>query len=596
MNTFEKVMVGLLFAVLISWGFFYKKMMPPPPPALAAKEAAAAMAPSGPASIQAVAETPAATPAQPERQLAPEQTRTLRSKELALTFSTRYGGIITAEMLTLPATQAPKSPPLQLNFRPHPALSVENIPELSGLTDYTIQPAGNDRTLTLEKTTAGGLQLRRTFELKDAYQIRVTDVFINTAQTTQTIPAHDITTGAMNILPTGRKTDESGFLGIDSLPAGGEKTAKVQHWMATSMFRKTPLVQEFNRQNTPAGGVPAEAQVTTNTPVAWIAAKNKFFVQLLYAKDGNTGCTLKGASDPDTKGLLISSVAATVNYPATTLEPGKSLTRESTCYLGPKNYALLRQLGDPQQRTGMAWVSWYLFKNNHESSIMEFGIWLNWLCKALLLMLTALFAVVKNYGVAIILLTFIVRIIFWPITHRSNESMKKMTAIQPLIKALQEKYKNQPQQLQQEMMLLYREHKVNPMGGCLPMLIQIPVFIALFTILRSAIELRFAKFLWIRDLSQAENLFNGAIPLIGSLNILPLLMTATSIWQQKLMPSTGDKQQQMMMTFMSVFMLVIFYKMPSALVLYWTVSQVASIAQLLWQQWKHPVTMITKSA
>jgi YidC/Oxa1 family membrane protein insertase len=595
MNTFEKVMVGLLFAVLISWGFLYKKMMPPPPPAPVAKEAAAAAAPSGPASIQATAETPAA-PAQPERQLAPEQTCTLRNKELALTFSTRYGGITTAEMLTLPATQAPKSPPLQLNFQPHPALAVGNIPELSGMTDYTIESVVQDHTVTLEKTTTGGIKLRRTFELNDAYQIRITDVFTNTAQTAQTIPAHDITTGAMHIQPTGRKTDESGFLGIDSLPTGGEKAAKVQHWMATSMFRKTPLVQEFTRLSTPAGGVPAEAQVATNAPVAWIAAKNKFFVQLLYAKDGNAGCTLKGTSDPDTKGLLISSVAAAVNYPAITLEPGKSFTRESTCYLGPKNYALLRQLGEPRQRTGPAWVSWYLFKNNQESSVMEFGVWLNWLCKALLLMLTSLFAVVKNYGVAIILLTFIVRIIFWPITHRSNESMKKMTAIQPLIKALQEKHKNQPQQLQQEMMLLYREHKVNPMGGCLPMLIQIPVFIALFTILRSAVELRFAKFLWIRDLSEAENLFNGAIPLIGSLNILPLLMTATSIWQQKLMPSTGDKQQQMMMTFMSVFMLVIFYKMPSALVLYWTVSQVASIAQLLWQQWKHPVTPITKSA
>jgi YidC/Oxa1 family membrane protein insertase len=136
--------------------------------------------------------------------------------------------------------------------------------------------------------------------------------------------------------------------------------------------------------------------------------------------------------------------------------------------------------------------------------------------------------------------------------------------------------------MQQETMKFYKENKVNPMGGCLPMLIQIPVFIALFVVLRSAIELRFSKFLWIRDLSEPENLFAGLIPVVGSLNILPLLMSATMVWQQKLTPSAGDPQQQKMMAIMMpIMMLFFFYTMPSGLVLYWTTSNLIMIIQMM---------------
>ncbi|MBL7017170.1 MAG: membrane protein insertase YidC, partial [Kiritimatiellales bacterium] len=150
-----------------------------------------------------------------------------------------------------------------------------------------------------------------------------------------------------------------------------------------------------------------------------------------------------------------------------------------------------------------------------------------------------------------------------------------------------EKYKDNPQRMQQETMALYKENKVNPMGGCLPMFVQIPVFIALFAVLRSAIELRFSKFLWINDLSEPENLFAGMVPVVGSLNILPILMAATMMWQQKLTTGSAaatpeqQQQQKMMAVMMPVMMLFFFYSMPSGLVLYWTTSQVLMIAQLL---------------
>jgi len=210
----------------------------------------------------------------------------------------------------------------------------------------------------------------------------------------------------------------------------------------------------------------------------------------------------------------------------------------------------------------------------------------------LLPLLNGIEAVVPGgYGMAIILLTIIVKLVFWPVTHKGTESMKRMQKLQPEIKKLRERYKSDPKKLQEKQMLLYREHKVNPLAGCLPMLIQIPVFIGLFTVLRSAVELRFTQFLWIRDLSEPEGLLAGVLPFpAGGLNILPLLMTATMVLQQRMTPSAGDPQQQKMMAFMPVMMLFIFYNMPSALVLYWTVSQGLSILQLFLQQRKDRLT------
>jgi len=158
-----------------------------------------------------------------------------------------------------------------------------------------------------------------------------------------------------------------------------------------------------------------------------------------------------------------------------------------------------------------------------------------------------------------------------------------MRDVQPKIKAIQEQFKDEPHKLQQEIWKVYRENKVNPFSSCLPMLVQLPVFIALYTVLRSAVELRFAPFLWVADLSEPENLFAGVLPF--SLNILPLVMAAVTIVQSKLTPAMGDPAQQKMMTWMMpLMMLFFFYSMPAALSLYWTVSTILAIAQLWWQQ------------
>jgi YidC/Oxa1 family membrane protein insertase len=290
--------------------------------------------------------------------------------------------------------------------------------------------------------------------------------------------------------------------------------------------------------------------------------------------------------DPTGKGIVPQNIKAALDFKSEVIQSSASYELNYDYFIGPKKYSTLKDSGYSMEK------------------VMEFETigtfsFMNWLMeptrKALLWTLNLFHGIFHNFGIAIIFLTILVRVLFWPLTHKSTESMARMQEIQPELKELQEKYKSNPQRLQQETMALYKEKKVNPMGGCLPMFIQIPVFIALFTVLRNAIELRYAGFLWIGDLSTSENLFAGAIPFIGSLNILPILMSASMIWQQKLTPQVATTpeqiQQQKMMAFMMPFMMLFFfYKMPSGLVLYWTTSNLLMILQTVLRNMKKKKT------
>ena len=189
------------------------------------------------------------------------------------------------------------------------------------------------------------------------------------------------------------------------------------------------------------------------------------------------------------------------------------------------------------------------------------------------------YRLIPNYGVAIILVTIALKIIFWPIQAKSIQSMKAMQKFQPLMNKLREKYKDEPQKLNAEMMKLYKEHKINPFSGCLPMLVQLPVLIAFYRVLLNAIALRGASFLWIKDLSQPDTIFMVAgLPI----NPLPVAMTAGTFFQQKMTPTGGDPQQQKMMMFMPVMMLFFFYNLAAGLTLYYTLQQLLSLLQ----QWR----------
>jgi YidC/Oxa1 family membrane protein insertase len=189
------------------------------------------------------------------------------------------------------------------------------------------------------------------------------------------------------------------------------------------------------------------------------------------------------------------------------------------------------------------------------------------------------------------LLTVLLRAIFWPLTAASTRSMKKMQALAPEVKALKEKYKDNPQKFTQKQMELWRKNKVSPMSGCLPMLIQMPVFIGFYTMLRSAIELRGAHFLWVADLSKPDTLF--MIPGLNfPLNLLPLLMVGVMVWQAHLQPTSPgmDPSQQKMMRYMPLFFLLIFYNYASGMALYMTVSTSLGILQMQLMKKQFPPT------
>jgi len=303
-----------------------------------------------------------------------------------------------------------------------------------------------------------------------------------------------------------------------------------------------------------AAGMPAVTTVDYPGAQTWIAVKNRFFVTALVGCEGQDAAGFKATVRRDTKSANYrpESVAIKANL-------GEAASRKLTFFVGPKKQAFLWDLG--------------------MKDVMEFGMW-RWLCYPLVWVMNLFNSMIPNYGIAIILLTILVRILFWPLTHKSTVGMKKMQEIQPLMKEIQAKFKDNPQRLQQETFALYREHKVNPMSSCLPMLIQIPIFIALFNVLRSAVELRYAPFLWIGDLSEPEALFASWFP-FGGLNILPILMAVSTALQSAFTPSAGDKkQQQMMMVMMPLMMLFMFYSFPSALSLYWFLSNLFSIVQM----------------
>jgi len=186
-----------------------------------------------------------------------------------------------------------------------------------------------------------------------------------------------------------------------------------------------------------------------------------------------------------------------------------------------------------------------------------------------------------NYAMAIIVITIIIKLLFWPLTNASTKSMKRMAALQPQMKAIQEKYKEDPAKMNRKMMEFMKEHKVSPLGGCLPMLLQIPVFFGFYKMIQSAIELRGARFLWACDLSKPDTLL--VIPGLNfPLNPLPLLMGVTMLWQARLTPpSPGmDPMQQKIMKYMPLMFLFILYNFSAGLTLYWTVQNLLTIAQM----------------
>ncbi|NDA66298.1 MAG: membrane protein insertase YidC, partial [Verrucomicrobia bacterium] len=253
-------------------------------------------------------------------------------------------------------------------------------------------------------------------------------------------------------------------------------------------------------------------------------------------------------------------------YPAQALFPGgtNAIHREFTLYSGPKEYQSLARLGKQM--------------GNDLDLIMDYGGFFGFFAKALLLSMNGLHALGLHYAWCIIAITVIIKLVFWPLTGISTRSMKRLSELQPQMKAIQEKYKDDPAKMNQKTMEFMRENKVNPMAGCLPMLVQFPVFIGFYTMLQSCMELRGEEFLWAHDLSQEDTV---AYLLGFPINPFPIIMAVTMFYQAKLTPpSPGmDPMQQKIMKYMPMMFVVILYRFSAALTLYWTVQNLLTIAQ-----------------
>lgn len=294
-----------------------------------------------------------------------------------------------------------------------------------------------------------------------------------------------------------------------------------------------------------------EEIIIEGTETGWAAVEKKYFISALIPLSKRPAQLRLAGS-----GRIVSCKLV---YPYIQLAPGQSETYRFSLYLGPRDIDILRAQNCSLERT------------------IDLG-WFDIIAKPLLLTLKFFNRFLHNYGLSIILLTIVIKILFWPLTNKSFKSMQGMKELQPEINALKEKHKDNREEFARQQMELFRRYKVNPLGGCLPMLLQIPVFIALYRALMDSIELRHATFIpfWINDLSAKDPTY-----------IAPIVMGASMFLQQKMTPTTVDPSQARIMMFMPVIFTFMFLNFPSGLVIYWLVNNLISIAQQVYINRKH---------
>ena len=294
----------------------------------------------------------------------------------------------------------------------------------------------------------------------------------------------------------------------------------------------------------------------------WIALQDRYFMSSILPLNNED-------AEEGTMKLLFKDNILEAHYilPNIMVNPGTQKKIEYKLFLGPKSMKVLKKTGHSLDKA------------------IDFGMF-DILAKPCLWIMNFLHDnLIQNYGIAIIILTIFTKILLWPLGAKSYKSMGEMKKIQPLMVELREKYKNDKKKMNQEVMLLYKTYKVNPLGGCLPMVVQIPVFFALYRMLYEAIELRHAPFfLWINDLSAPDRLFNFdfSIPFMQApygIPVLTIIMGGSMLLQQKMSPPMGDPAQAKMMMFMPIIFTVIFINFSSGLVLYWLTNNLLSIAQ-----------------
>ncbi len=550
------IVVILCVAALGLWQWAYVKYYPPapvPPKSAVAKEPVAQVAPvtsaaPTPGARPLPAASPASTPAAPEF---PREEFTVTTDLADFVFTSGEGGIRT---VVLRGHMGENGGHVALNVPE--AAPIGSIADAPGLPagEFAREPSDVPGQVVFVRTGKDGVQTRKIFTVADPgaaggnYVVNLEVQFTNTGGTFMQRPGFYVGTGGAAPV---HASDMTIYTGFDWYRDGKAKFTDVNWFNASSI----PLV---GIQIRPA----QEVYEQRSDKIAWGAVKNQYFATIVAVAEGDAGTSVWArrieklhVGDPAKK---VFAVEGALGLPSFGLQPGEAKAWKFRIYAGPKDLGRLAKLGQ------------------NEQAVMNFGIF-KWVSEILLYSMNALHSVLGNFAAAIIVLTIIIKALLWPLQNKATNSMRRMSLLSPKMTELREKYKDDPTKMNQELMKLYKDYGVNPFSGCFPMLIQIPIFFGFYSMLGTAIELRNSSFLWVHDLSQPDTVAH----IMGfPLNILPLLMAATMLWQMQLTPKTGDAVQQRMFMFMPVIFVLFAYNFASALSLYWTTQNLISIFQL----------------
>jgi YidC/Oxa1 family membrane protein insertase len=524
--------------------------------------------------VPQLAQTPAAAESnpiqspveEPSRPEVPEKDATLKSDVAELHFSNNRGGLATIDLLKHKAEEGHF---VKLNTDRTPAIgAITQNPNSwhDGGYDLSTDPAAG--TATLKRTAADGLEITKVYMLskqaglKDDYQIRLAITFKNNGSTVFDTTGFFVSTGAADPI---HRTDRIFATQFDWYRDGKFNS------IAVNYFDPGKILGLFQTSG------PRDVYSATADKILWAGVSNQYFATILAPQDTEgKQVWATPLNFPTNDGQPpIKAIQGAMEIPAFSLPAGETKTVVFNIYAGPKEFNRLAKLP------------------NDQADIMNFG-WAKWVSEILLTVMNTLHGWVGSYALAIIIMTIIIRSMLWPLQNAATKSMRRMAKLSPIMNELREKYKDDPQRMNQETMKLYKEYGVNPFGGCLPMLVQIPIFFGFYGMLDKSIELRNSSFLWVRDLSQPDTVFHiGDIPI----NILPLVMAATQLWQMSITPKTGDPAQQRMFLFMPLIFLFICYNYASGLALYWTVQNLFFVAQmyLTRKQADAPLVRVPKS-
>src|SRR2546430_794858 len=527
----------------------------PPPPTPTTNASASPLATAAPSVAPKVAEPIPSFP---------EQVETLRNSDVELRLTNRGGGIKEAVLLNHVAEKGER---VVLNSAEcAPIGTIIEQPSAPALAEFTASHESN-ATVQFERTTAEQVTIRKKFffpksaETKDNFVVEM-DVDLQNAG-----PNPYVNNGYFVALGSAAPIHPKDYPSYTRLVwcIDGKAKGIDVGWFGGGggiFGLGQRAAQPFYQGNVPGA--------------EWIAVSNQFFTTLLAPLTAKAtsawGRRFDIARWPEQKAF---GLEGGLGMPGFQLQPGQTYRARFELYTGPKLYHRLAQL------------------EHNEGEIMDFGIF-KLVCQFLLNFMNSLHGVLGNYAAAILALTTIIKLVLWPIQNKANRSMRQMSALSPKLQELREKYKDDPTRMNQEVMKLYKEYGINPVGGCLPMAIQIPIFFGLFKMLGQAVELRNAKFLWVRDLSQPVTIAH--LPLLGwPVNIIPLCMAATQIWLMAMTPKTGDPTQRRVMMFTPLIFLFICYNFSAALALYYTAQNIFSILQF-YQKKKQPMPTLEKVA